>query len=147
MVKSMINLSVYIGQPPAHGIEQKIHTDDPLYEVKHVLDILSGGDEKTIPWTKKCINYLQNLALDSSGACTLVQDAVTQGKYLNSQWCEQKTNGPWAACDAYRLFRDEWAENAHKYMRFEYYVKFAIGKTGKILLLVSCHPPQQRIGK
>lgn len=64
---------------------------------------------------------------------------ITQGQYVNSQWCVQKPTGPWAACDGYRLFRDEWVEYAHKEMRYEYYVKFAIGKTGKLLLLVSCH--------
>ena len=92
-----------------------------------------------IPWTKDCKNDLQKHTLDISDARQLVHEAITSGQYLNSQWCVQKPTGPWAACDGYRLFRDEWIEYAHKYMRIEYYIKFAIGKTGKLLLLVSCH--------
>ena len=55
-----------------------------------------------------------------------------------------KPSGPWAACDAYQLWHNEWVQAAYKEMCFEYYIKFAIGKSGKLLLLVSCHEPQDR---
>jgi len=33
----------------------------------------------------------------------------------------------------------EWVATASKEMGVEYFVKFAVGKTGQLLLLVSCH--------
>lgn len=142
MVNNLRNLSIYTGQPPSEEGEKGISTDNPLYEVDQVLEILVKGDEKTIPWTRDCKSDLQKYSLDRADARQLVKEAITEGRYLNSQWCLQKAAGPWAACDGYHLFRDEWVENARKMMRFEYYVKFAIGSKGNILLLVSCHLSQ-----
>jgi hypothetical protein len=51
----------------------------------------------------------------------------------------QEASGPWAACDAYELKRRERCPVARKELEYTYYIKFAIGMTGKILLLVSCH--------
>jgi len=139
MVNNVFNVSVYEGEPPSETSESRIYIDGPLYSVERVLEILDLGEEQTHLWTNRCRKHVQNLALDMLEVQTLVRDAVTQGKYLNSEWCVQKPTGPWAACDGYRVIRNEWVEYAHREMRFEYYVKFAIGKTGKILLLVSCH--------
>lgn len=43
-------------------------------------------------------------------------------------------------CDAYKVTRKEWIENAGKYIPMTYYLKFAISKTGHILLMASNHP-------
>lgn len=139
MVNNIINVSSYEEHPPEKSGEKRIYIEGPLYSVDDVMKILKQGDLHMIPWTKDCKNDLQKHTLDISDARQLVHEAITSGQYLNSQWCVQKPTGPWAACDGYRLFRDEWIEYAHKYMRIEYYIKFAIGKTGKLLLLVSCH--------
>ncbi|MFT5758590.1 MAG: hypothetical protein ACI9LM_003336 [Alteromonadaceae bacterium] len=145
MVNNRVNVSAYSGLPPIEVSSDTIYIEDgPLYDVEKVLQLLTEGDEKTIPWTRKCKTDLQKWSLDKEDARQIVKDAISQqeGTYLNSQWCVQNPTGPWAGCDSYKLVRDEWVEYAHKYMRFEYYVKFAIGKTGKILLLVSCHLSQ-----
>jgi hypothetical protein len=142
MVNNTNNVSAYQGQPPSTLGNIRIYIEGPLYPVEEVLKLLDSGDEKTHLWTRKCIQDVENMALEIEDVRNLVRQAITQGKYINSEWCVQKPTGPWAACDGYRLFREEWVEYAHKTMRFEYYVKFAIGKTGKILLLVSCHMSQ-----
>lgn len=140
MVNNAINVSAYEGQPPrAVGDDRNYISGGPLYAVEGVLALLDVGAPTTILWTKQCKRDVQQLAYEIADVQKLIEQAVSQGQYVNSQWCVQKPTGPWAACDGYRLFRDEWVEYAHKEMRYEYYVKFAIGKTGKCLLLVSCH--------
>lgn len=139
MVIKQINVSAYSGRFPSPDSTDLIIHDGPLYDSKQVLSLLNKGDNNTIPWTRRCKADLQRMSFDIADARALIKDALRSGQYLNSQWCEQKPSGPWAACDAYRLVRDEWNEYAHKEFRIEYYVKFAIGKTGKILLLISCH--------
>ena len=58
--------------------------------------------------------------------------------YRDSEWCTNGRNAL-AACDAYALRRVEWVAAAGKEMGVEYFVKFAVGKTGQLVLLVSCH--------
>jgi hypothetical protein len=62
----------------------------------------------------------------------------TSGRYIDSEWCENG-KGAWAACDAYEVSRDDVIPATGKRSRIRYYVKFAIGKTGNILLVASCH--------
>jgi hypothetical protein len=59
-------------------------------------------------------------------------------QYIDSEWC---TNGfgVWAGCDAYEVQRRDWVKTANKEMNMVYFVKFAIGKTGALVLIVSCH--------
>lgn len=135
------NISAYSDQPPADGAPEskRIIKTGPIYPTADVLEVLSAG--RTIPWTRKCTRDLQNLAFDDDDIKILVKAALQEGRYLNSQWCVQTPTGPWAACDAYKLSRDEWNDYAYKDLRVDYYLKFAIGKTGKILLLVSVHVP------
>ncbi|EKO3892080.1 hypothetical protein P0F32_003252 [Vibrio metschnikovii] len=143
MVNNQLNVSAFEQQPPATTTTtERIHIDGPLYVVEDVLRILESEANTAIPWTRKCIQNIESLALDTDDIRDLLKQAITQGQYVNSEWCVQKPTGPWAACDSYRLQREEWREHAYKYMSCNYYVKFAIGKTGKILLLVSCHVSQ-----
>ncbi|MYA66563.1 MAG: hypothetical protein F4X09_04575 [Gammaproteobacteria bacterium] len=65
--------------------------------------------------------------------------AVSNGQFRGAEWCVQRDEGPWAACDAYTVIRQEWIAKAQKEMPFEYYVKFAIARTGSKVLLASCH--------
>ncbi len=140
MVNNAVNVSAYEGPPPSEVGNGKVYiSGGPLYPVNDVLALLDAGESFAILWTRQCKSDVQQLAYEIGDVQRLVKQAVTQGQYRNSEWCVQKPTGPWAACDGYRLFQDEWAEYAHKEMRYEYYVKFAIGKTGKLLLLVSCH--------
>lgn len=142
MVNNQRNVSAFIQDPPTGTTNGRININGPLYKIEDVLKILESKGNTTIPWTRKCTQDIQNLALDTDDIRDLLKQAITQGRYLNSEWSVQKPTGPWAACDSYRLQREEWADYAHKYISCNYYVKFAIGKTGKILLLVSCHVSQ-----
>lgn len=114
------------------------HKNGPLYDKDRVLRLLTE-EENIIVWTRKCGSDLQSLGIDLEDVAELIRTGLEKGIFLGSQWCEQKRNGPWAACDAYRIFRLEWSEVAHKEISVEYYIKFAINKTGKLLLVVSCH--------
>jgi len=112
----------------------------PLYLADEVLQLLSAKDAQNIrAWTGRCGAEIQKLALDGDDLVVLLRQAITVGQYLGSEWCQQRPGGPWAACDAYRLVRQEWMVAARREMPFEYYLKFAIAKTGALLLLVSCH--------
>jgi len=80
------------------------------------------------------------MALDSEELFVLFTEALSKGRFIGSEWCQQQPTGPWAACDAYSLVRREWMSAARRELDMEYYIKFAIGISGTILLLASCHP-------
>ena len=63
---------------------------------------------------------------------------LSSRNYIDSEWCENGKQA-WAACDAYLTQRKEWVERIRKQVSMSFFVKFAIGKTGKVVLLVSCH--------
>ncbi|WP_291820171.1 hypothetical protein [Marinobacter sp.] len=95
-------------------------------------------------WTRKCKDDLQKYTLDAADTVELLTEALQHGRYRDLEWCEQRPTGPRAACDAYTLARKEWIPYAHKEFPIEYYIKFAIAKTGTVILLVSCHLPEDR---
>jgi len=64
----------------------------------------------------------------------------SSGRLLGVEWCEAGRDGPWAACEAWVITQREWVETAGKYMDITYYLKFAISRTGSILLMASNHP-------
>jgi len=137
MVNDIV-VSRFIGTPTREngGIIQR----EPLYPADEVLDLLDRRSIGAITlWTNDCQKDVQNLELDHDGVLKLVRLAVSDGRFLNAQWCQQKPDGPWAACDAYRVTRSEWIDSAFKFLDIQYYVKFALNKSGKLLLLVSCH--------
>jgi len=143
MVNNAINISAHHGAPPASREESRVHIDSgPLYDNSTVLALLDKGDEHTKLWTKKCIQDVQRLEFAIEDVRALLKQALLNGRYVNSEWCMQNSTGPWAACDSYSLARMEWIENAGKELPCNYYVKFAINKAGKLLLLVSCHLSQ-----
>lgn len=112
----------------------------PLYLMDEILTACESVNVRVL--TKKAIRDVQNLSLCDEELAQLIQRAVQGGRYKNSEWCElgrTDTTVSWAACDAYTLKEDEWSEAAGKSFSIEYYLKFAIGKTGLMLLVVSCH--------
>lgn len=144
MVNNRI-VSRFTGRLPASAADDRRIEGGPIYPVAEVLELLSQQAEQSLVlWTRKCKNDLQNYGLDLDDARDLLRSGVQRGRFLGAEWCVQAPNGPWAACDAYSVIRREWVDAAHKEMDFEYYIKFAIGKTGSLLLLVSCHPSQDR---
>jgi hypothetical protein len=136
------NLTPQFGGPPAEGAtdgERRI-AGGPLYAVRDVLKLLEKVSLQC--WTRKCQNDVRKLDLDQVGVASLVNDAIKNGKFNNSEWCVQDPTGPWAACDAYVLKRKEWNTYSYKELQCEYYVKFSIPKSGRLLLLISCHSPE-----
>ena len=133
MVKFII-VSEYSGGP-APGDRVKIGAG-PLYSLERVQGLVSksGG---LLLWTRKCSRDVANLAWDADDVAELIQ-SLTASDYKDSEWCDNG-KGAWAACDAYTFRRREWVEAARKEMTVEYFLKFAIGKTGALVLMVSCH--------
>lgn len=131
-------VSRFTGVLPEAGADRTI-PGGPLYTQDEVLTLLKNGDGVIRVWTRKCAADVQQLTFDSDDLVLLITEAVSRGSFSGSEWCQQKPSGPWAACDAYALTRHEWVQAARKELTFDYYLKFAIGRTGTILLLVSCH--------
>lgn len=138
MVNNRKNVSQHASAPPT-GVERRIQSGAaaPLYDRADVLRLL--GKHAIVAFTQKCTKDVQKYGLDDQQLSDLVKDAVIQGVYKGSEWCEKNPDGPWAACDVYVLSRPEWNKYAHKDILQEYYVKLAINKLGKVILLVSMH--------
>ena len=139
-----LNVSAYEGSPPKEGVDRKILTGKPIYSVGRVKKLLEKGEKGLTIWTRKGSQNLKKWELEHDDVLELLRMALTHGQYLGSLWCVQKPTGPWAACDHYSVIRKEWYEAASKDLAVEYYVKFAVNKSGKLLLVVSCHPSEDR---
>lgn len=135
-------LSRFRDSPPEGWVDVKDRTIGcgPLYEAQEVLLLIT--DKNAIrPSTSKCISDIQKLALENDDLASLLTRALKAGRYVNSVWCRVSSKAI-AACDAYVVSDKEWVEAAGKEIEYQYYLKFAIGSTGKLLLMVSCHLSQ-----
>lgn len=137
MVKS-VNVSRHAEAPPEEpGSQGRTIANGPLYPRA---DVLAALDDRGVSlWTRRSIADAQGLGLDEDAVEALVRDALHQGRYHKSEWCQQKPSGPWAACDVYLLTRLEWNDNAFRDLAIDYYLKFALAKSGRLVLTVSCH--------
>ncbi len=143
MMVNNIVLSQYTLNPPAVAGRVKIH-GGPLYDVEQVQAL--AKTLKLTLWTRKCIQNVRDLyeavrnEYDSDLA--MVADLLLRlgacGRYLDSEWCENGKGGI-AACDAYEVRRSDLIASTGQHQTTRYFVKFAIGKTGQLLLIVSCH--------
>lgn len=112
----------------------------PLYQDTNA--IISSASVKAI--TQQCRKDVASLGKDEESLKESIKRAVTQGRFRGSEWCQINSNNVWAACDAYSFTEKTWVEAAHKEMDCEFYIKFCIGLTGALVLIVSFHPPRQR---
>ena len=127
------------GTLPPSGGNRKL-AGEPLHGADEVLELLADiKSEPVVAWTRKCSEDAHSLGFNQDDLCELLRLAVNVGQFRGAEWCMQREGGPWAACDAYAVERREWVAHAHKKMRLEYYVKFAIAKSGNKVLLASCH--------
>lgn len=117
---------------------RKIDTSSPLYAPDEVLSILAKGAIATRLFTTTCAADVANEGWSLRDVGDLLKDAIQNGKFRGSQWCRQGAKGPIAACDAYSITRQ--VIDGHRTYTAKYYVKFAIAKTGTLLLIFSCHP-------
>ena len=134
-------VSQFVGKgPPREGAYRKI-SGGPLYKAGDVLKLLDLDSPAAETWTQSCHLDVSNWELEEEDVCELVKIAVkSPNQFYGSEWCLQEVGGPWAACDAYTVECWKWRPNAGIEPDMEFYVKFAIHRTGKKLLLVSCHP-------
>lgn len=137
MVKIFI-LSQYSTSPPTELGGGRIKIDGgPLYDLATVKQLVEDPDCINL-FTRTCIGEVRKLFdSDTEQVAALIQ-ALDQQDYIDSEWCENGKTGV-AACDAYRIRRAEVVAATGKPMTTEYFLKFAIGKTGQLVLLVSCH--------
>lgn len=135
MVKIVV-VSEYSRSPPGDGQGRVKIANGPLYDLAQAQKLVAAGRLNT--WTDRCDKTVYELF---AGDLALVADLLGHlrpADYRDSEWCTNGHNA-WAACDAYALRRVEWVATAGKDMSVEYFVKFAVGKTGQLVLLVSCH--------
>ena len=137
MVKIFV-LSQYSTSPPTELGGGRIKIDGgPLYDLATVKQLVEDSDCINL-FTRTCIGEVHKLFdSDTEQVAALIQ-ALDQQDYIDSEWCENGKTGV-AACDAYRIRRAEVVAATGKPMTTEYFLKFAIGKTGQLVLLVSCH--------
>lgn len=105
----------------------------PLYTAHEVRTVLDSFKPSVLLWTENCnkdVHFELGWTLDQVEA--LVRDAVVGGRFIASEWCEQKPDGPCAACDSYEVIRTIGSPK-------KVYVKFAISKPGMTILVISCH--------
>lgn len=88
-------------------------------------------------WTRRCRNTAADLGLDTGDVGALIRE-LSERDYRDSEWCENG-RGAYAACDAYTLRRLEFMEKVGKSFTVEYFLKFAVARTGQLLLNVFCH--------
>lgn len=131
-----IVVSEYSQDPPTEFGRVKI-AGGPLYELARV-QVLAMNEDKLLAWTKKCRNDVDKyFAGDYAEVVELIQ-RLSAHHYIDSEWCENGSGGI-AACDAYSVKRAEDVPATGKREIFEYFLKFAIGKTGNLVLVISCH--------
>lgn len=137
MVKIII-LSEYSTSAPTQLGSGRIKIEGgPLYALARVQQLVDDSNCINL-FTRRCIGEVHKLFdSDLEQVAWLIQ-ALTSRDYIDSEWCENGKNGI-AACDAYRIRCTEAIAATNKPTTVEYFVKFAVGKTGKLVLLVSCH--------
>jgi hypothetical protein len=136
MVKIVV-LSEYSTSPPVELGTGRIKIDGgPLYDLSRVQSLAMGGGLNT--WTDRCDKTIYELFGGDLDAVASLMFALQSSNYRDSEWCSNGRNA-WAACDAYSIRRVEWVATVNKEMPIEYFLKFAVSKTGQLVLLVSCH--------
>lgn len=128
-------VSEYSGALPAEGASRKI-AGGPLYDLARI-HALAGAVHGVRFWTRSSELEALDLNIDTEDVAQWLLE-LTPRDYRDSEWCEDGRRA-WAACDAYVLRRSEWIAAAHKYMPVDYFLKFAIARSGALILMVSCH--------
>lgn len=143
---SSLNLSLYSGSPPQNSDGDLKISDGPLYSKESVMKILTdlGADSINVA-TRRANRHIKKHDLDiDDGVLKLLIYALKSGKYLNSQWCEHGKGNTWSACDSYSVVEKKWNDYMYGYLETKWYIKFAIGKSGKLILIVSCHSSDEQ---
>ena len=135
MVNKFI-VSEYSSRPPSESGRVKI-AGGPLYDLARVQAIVED-ENQLLTWTEKCRKDVFKLFDDDLGEVAGLIQCLKDSDYIDSEWCENGKNAV-AACDAHSIHRMEVMPATGKVMVVGYFLKFAIGKAGNLVLLVSCH--------
>ncbi len=109
-----------------------------MYDLARVKQLAADNPDCIHLFTRTCIGEVHKLFdSDTEQVAALIQ-ALNPRDYIDSEWCENGKSGV-AACDAYGIRRAEVIAASGKLITVEYFLKFAVGRTGKLVLLVSCH--------
>ncbi len=130
------NVSAYNGAPPK-GSASRFIGSGPLYDKQQVSELCKK--EQINFFTKAAVRDARNLSLEIPELAKLIQRALNEGKYENSQWCQKEDDGPWAACDSYEIEIYRFMLPECEEILVKLYVKFAISKSGATLFSISNH--------
>lgn len=117
------------------GVSNKI-SGGPLYACD-ILGIINSA--KIVVGTRKCQKDLRYLSKDADDIRHIIEYAVKNGRFHQSEWCELSSPDTWAACDSYKWVDRCWIEAANKEMDCHFYIKFCIGNSGNVVITVSYH--------
>ncbi|MDD2730079.1 MAG: hypothetical protein PHR85_13095 [Malikia sp.] len=138
MVVKTTVLSEYCSNPPqALGTGRIKIKRGPLYDLERIQNLVND-EGQLFAWTEKCRRDIRKLFDDDLSRVAELIQSLKPTDYIDSEWCENG-RGTLAACDAYSIRRLEVMPTTGKSMPVEYFLKFAVGKTGKLVLTVSCH--------
>lgn len=139
---SLFVVSEYSQSPPEELSEDRMKVTGPLYDLDLVKALVGEDGQGLKLWTRKCGQDVNKWFDEDFEVLADMFASLQAHHYLHSEWCTngREVNGKQAvaACDAYRCRRAETLATG-KQVQMEYYLKFAISKTGSLLLLVSCH--------
>ena len=135
MVNKFI-VSEYSSWPPTESWWVKI-AGGPLYDLTRVQTIVED-ENRLLTWTEKCRKDVFKLFDDDLAEVVGLIQCLKSSNYIDSEWCENGRNAI-AACDAYSIRRLELIPATGRSMPVGYFLKFAVGKTGALVLMVSCH--------
>jgi hypothetical protein len=132
---SLAVVSAYSADPPDDAARVKIR-GGPIYDLNTIRE-LATRTSAIVAWTAKCRRDIRALFSNEWCALSTLLGSLEPCHYLHSEWCENG-GGSVAACDAYGIERGETTQ-AGREVCVSYFVKFAISRTGGLILLVSCH--------
>jgi hypothetical protein len=137
MVKIVV-LSEYSTSPPSELGTGRIKIDvGPIYDLSRV-QALAQEENQLQAWTEKCRKDVRKWFDDDWQRVSDLIGSLRNADYIDSEWCENG-KGAIVACDAYSYYLTETAPATGQPLRMEYFVKFAVSKTGTLVLMVSCH--------
>lgn len=138
MVKIII-ISEYSSNPPELPGTGRIKIGGgPCYSLARVQDLVLHEDQLKA-WTEKCRKDVRKWFDDDLQRVADLIGGLRESDYIDSEWCENG-KGAVAACDAYSIRRVDRAPATGQALQMEYFLKFAVSKTGALVLMVSCHP-------
>lgn len=135
MVKIFV-VSEYSANPPLESGRVKI-AGGPLYKLARVQALIQDHNQLLV-WTEKCRKDVRKWFEDDWQRVVDLMGSLKNVDYIDSEWCENG-KGAIAACDAYSYHVTENAPATGKPIRMKYFLKFAVSKTGTLVLMVSCH--------